>query len=297
MARLIRPSSIAAALLGAALALAPSPGTAAGAPGVAATRPTAGVEGPGAVRVAIDGASVRVEVRAASPVEVLRILGRLSGVPVTVEGALPGNITRAFGADSLEEAVREVVRGYSAALVFGHAEQDRGGRPSDIRIIALGNAPPVPEPSTPGPPEPGVRPEAVRAGPAPAPVDSAPDPTRALLEDGDPVARARAAAALGEPGAPPSARSLLAALSDPSPMVRTQAIRALGRADPEAAAPDLRAILAGDPDPEVRRAAARALERLAGPEAPTPSGAAGGPDTPLGREAVEAFVQALRSRP
>jgi hypothetical protein len=111
-------------------------------PGVAST-----------IQVLTDRGGLHVDVREARPADVLQTLGARTGVAVTVEGELPGRLTRAFTVASVEAAVREVVRGYPTVLVF---EPDRA-----IRVIALGTAPGEGPPAAPSPtgiappPEPG----------------------------------------------------------------------------------------------------------------------------------------------
>jgi hypothetical protein len=183
--------------------------------GTAGASETAELRSDGAIRVVMDGARVRVEVRDARPADVLRTLGIRSRVPVTVDGELPGRITREFSAVSLEDAVREVVRGYSAALVFGSTVEGHGARLSDVRIIARGNGPSSGEP----------------ASPAHAPAATRRDAARPI--------------ALAELGTLRAASPLRAALEDPSRMVRTQAVPALGGTDDEPD-PDFRRIAARD---------------------------------------------------
>jgi HEAT repeat protein len=57
------------------------------------------------------------------------------------------------------------------------------------------------------------------------------------------------------------------ALRDPAPSVRCQAVTALLRVQREAAARGLRGFLESDPDPRIRRIAARALGSLRAEEA------------------------------
>ena len=114
----------------------------------------------------------------------LQTLGARAGVAVTVEGELPGRLTRVFTVASVEAAVREVVRGYPAVLVF---EPDRA-----IRVIALGPAPGDGAPASPSPT--GAAAQSA-AGQAPAAPDETapgadPDPVRA--EDEAPHHRGRA---------------------------------------------------------------------------------------------------------
>src|SRR5262245_4882974 len=74
--------------------------------------PPAQARADGTIRVLTDRGGLRIEAREARPADVLRALGARTGVAVTVEGELPGRITRAFTAASVEDAVREVIRGY-----------------------------------------------------------------------------------------------------------------------------------------------------------------------------------------
>lgn len=117
-----------------------------------------------------------------------------------------------------------------------------------------------------------------------------------LVEDGDAVVRARAAIALGELGTLRAARPLMAALDDPSPLVRMQALRTLGRTDPEAAVPEVGAVLVNDPDPDVRRVAARTLGRVGSSEAHAAlESAAGESEEPVRREITEALARSTRN--
>ena len=107
------------------------------------------------IQVLTDRGGLHVDVREARPADVLQTLGARAGVAVTVEGELPGRITRVFTVASVEAAVREVVRGYQAVLVF---ENDRA-----IRVIALGNAPVDGAPASPSPTVVAAQPEAGQA--------------------------------------------------------------------------------------------------------------------------------------
>jgi hypothetical protein len=165
------------------------------------------------IHVLTDGGGLRVEVREARPADVLQTLGARTGVAVTVEGELPGRITRAFTTASVEDAVREVVRGYPTALVF---ESDRA-----IRVIALGNAPADGRPASPAPTVIATQP----AGPAPAATDeTAPgaDPDQVLAEDDGPHHRGRAP----DDSAPAVRRQ---AMGDREPTARQGAIQAPGQ--------------------------------------------------------------------
>jgi hypothetical protein len=127
------------------------------------------------IRVLTDRAGLRVECREARPADVLRALGARTGVTVTVEGELPGRITRAFTVASVEDAVREVIRGYPTALVF---ENDRA-----IRVIALGSAPGDGAPASPPPTATTTPPGAGQARAAADETAPGADPDPVLTED------------------------------------------------------------------------------------------------------------------
>ena len=172
------------------------------------------------IQVLRDSGGLHVEVREARPADVLRTLGARTGVAVTVEGELPGRLTRAFTVASVEAAVREVVRGYPTALVF---EPDRA-----IRVIALGTAPGDGAPASPSPAGLAAPPE---AGPAPAATPETapgadPDPVRAE-DDG----RDHGRRTLGD--STPAGRRPVP--GDPDPAARQAAAPAPGPRDAHAA--------------------------------------------------------------
>ena len=177
------------------------------------------------IHVLTDRGGLHVEVREARPADVLQTLGARTGVAVTVEGELPGRITRAFTVASVEDAVREVVRGYPTALVF---ENDRA-----IRVITRGNAPVDGAPASPSPTVIATQPEAGHAHAATDETAPGTDPDQVLAEDDGRHHRGRA---LGD-SAPAVRRQ---AIGDPHPTARQAAIQAPGQreADRAHAAPD-----------------------------------------------------------
>ena len=169
------------------------------------------------IQVLTDRGGLHVDVREARPADVLQTLGARAGVAVTVEGELPGRITRVFTVASVEAAVREVVRGYQAVLVF---ENDRA-----IRVIALGNAPVDGAPASPSPTVVATQPAAGQAHAATDETAPGADPDQVRAEDDAPHHRGRA-------------------LGDSTPAVRRQTT-----GDPDPAAPQ-----AGAPAPGPRDA-------------------------------------------
>ncbi|HHI71631.1 MAG TPA: hypothetical protein ENJ91_11555, partial [Rhodobacteraceae bacterium] len=80
-----------------------------------------------------------------------------------------------------------------------------------------------------------------------------------ILADGIDVHRCAAARALGNMGMPESAEPLIQALLDEDPDVRTDAAEALGKIGDPQAGEKLMENLQGDPDPDVKLAAIKAL--------------------------------------
>lgn len=236
---------------GSAQTLRPRPAPPAAQPSVAST-----------IQVLREAGGLHVEVREARPADVLQTLGARAGVAVTLEGELPGRITRAFTVASVEAAVREVIRGYPTALVF---EPDRA-----IRVIALRPAPGDGAPASPAPTGAAAQSE---AGPAPAAPDEpapAADPDPGRAEDEAPHHRGRALGA-----APPAVRR--PPPGDPDPAAPPAEAPAAGPRDAGRAhaAPDPAG--AGRP-PASRAALMETLMRVMRPSAIAP-----GPPRPDGR--------------
>lgn len=86
--------------------------------------------------------------------------------------------------------------------------------------------------------------------------------SRLLSDSPDARVRARAVMALGAVKTAQAAAALRTALGDSAPSVRIQAAYALRRSRGTAAIPLLAQVATNDPDPQVRRAVARALSAL-----------------------------------
>jgi hypothetical protein len=168
------------------------------------------------IQVLTDRGGLHVDVREARPADVLQTLGARAGVAVTVEGELPGRITRAFTVASVEAAVREVVRGYPTVLVF---ENDRA-----IRVIARGNAPVDGAPASPSPTVVAAQLEAGQAHAATDETAAGADPDQVLAEDEAPPHRGRA---LGDS----TSAVRRQATGDPDPAARQATAQAPGPRD------------------------------------------------------------------
>ncbi|MEV8017212.1 HEAT repeat domain-containing protein [Streptomyces sp. NPDC086554] len=102
--------------------------------------------------------------------------------------------------------------------------------------------------------------------------------------------RARALHALGLVGARESLPVVLAAVRDPSSAVRLQAAQALGAFPGTEAAEALGAVVAGDTDRDVARAAVRALGRIGAPAAPVLTSLAQRPRQDVVNELITALA-------
>ena len=80
-----------------------------------------------------------------------------------------------------------------------------------------------------------------------------------LSQDEDPMIRRIAAIGLGKTGGEAALEALYAAVQDEDPSVRRRVIQGLGKKKDERAVEALREVMLGDPDAEMRRAAARSL--------------------------------------
>ncbi|WP_197356066.1 HEAT repeat domain-containing protein, partial [Streptomyces clavuligerus] len=116
-------------------------------------------------------------------------------------------------------------------------------------------------------------------------------------DTGEPgTVRARAVRALGLIGAAGALPVVLAAARDPRGVVRARAAQALGAFAVPEAAEALGALAAGDADPDVARAAARALGRIGAPALPVLGGLAARP-RPDGGPLMDDVVDALAECP
>ncbi len=94
----------------------------------------------------------------------------------------------------------------------------------------------------------------------------------------DPRVRAKAAMALGRVRTKDAASVLLSALKDANPAVRVAAATSLARTGNRNALAALKTLQQRDPDPDVRQAAARSVQKLQPPAARSPSAAADRPE-------------------
>jgi len=226
-----------------------------------------------------------VRLREAPLDAVLRAIGEEAGFRVVVKGGLDNPVTWSFTNVPLDKALRRLLQNTNSVLIHGSARDGGTGRlvavhawPSlgpealntarlarTIRSDKTGAAmrPPL------GGPDANrqdrllaVRHLAKRPG-----ARAAKDLALALSEDEDAVVRRVAAIGLGKVGGEPALAGLTAALDDEDKWVRRRAIQGLGRIGGEAAARALGQTLVNDPEPEVRKAAARSLGRMRSEEA------------------------------
>lgn len=224
---------------------------------------------PGAFTLAFEDG--RVTLRAnETPLEVLiRAVAVRAGATTRIEGDLSGPVTVAISGAPVMEAVSRLAgdRNWAAQYATGEA-----GEPRLAEIWILGSAPPrtvvtLRTDATP-PPSDEERERAAdllrRARPG---GDAAAEASLADLLDTDesPFVRSRAAMGLGALSSERSAPALEAALDDPNGSVRMQAVNALAAIDGARATAALGEVLLHEPDRMQRIRAAWALSKRDGP--------------------------------
>jgi HEAT repeat protein len=88
-------------------------------------------------------------------------------------------------------------------------------------------------------------------------------------DDPSPVVRNQALAALGQVGAKEALAPLTRALADQAPSVRVQALQGIKNLKGAGAIMDLQAMASSDADPTVRKQAVRLLSEMQSPEVPS----------------------------
>lgn len=212
--------------------------------------------------VELTGGRLTVDARDVPLPDLLGLVARRASFRLTFARAPIETVTAAFSDVPLDEAVRRLLRGHSFVLVY---EADQ--RLSEVRLVGPDGAATlsVADRRHAGPGESAERAAEIAAPtPVPAAAPVHPTPTvrelaRTVAEDEDAAVRARATAALAALGGADAISALRTALEDAAAIVRVHAVHALSRAERAAAIPVLSAVLAGDRDPQVRLAAARAL--------------------------------------
>lgn len=231
--------------------------------------------------VAIAGGTLTVDLHHAELESVLREIATRAAFDLKTSGQL-GRVTATFTGVPLEEGLRRLAPEHELMLVYRAPSGGAAASLVGVRVFA------------------GTRPNDPRSAAA----DLA--EIRGLLRSGgsqegaarladllgapDSTVRARAAAALGTVGGMNAEAPLTAALSDQAAEVRVQAVNALRRVAGARAIPALQGLLVRDPDPAVRRAAARTLGMLR--EAPATSAltaAAADPDASVRQEVARAL--------
>jgi hypothetical protein len=240
---------------------------------LAATAGTAIASGPAPLDVSVGHGELTVDVQDVPLAEVLQAVAERAGVRVTVRGDFSTSITESFQGLPLEEGIRRLARGHSVAVTYTGP-----GAVAGIWVVARSSAPDVPAAigNTPVPPSQGPA-EAFQKLPddlsgVPALVHEARRKSEAAVaelavisaSEADPVIRRQAVAALGRLKGPDVEPALTAALADNDTDVRLRAVRGLRGSGTGTSVQSLAAVLAGDVDPLVRLAALDALTSLPG---------------------------------
>jgi hypothetical protein len=197
--------------------------------------------------------------------DLLAQVAERANVRVTFERPPTETVTTAFSGLPVDEALRRLLRGHSFVLVY-----EAGQRVSELRVVGPngGSAATATVRGPPGQPaahggDPSARPPDVPVGR----VTPVRELVKSVLQDEEATVRARSTAALAAAGGAEAVAALRKALEDDAGVVRVHAVGALSRVERRAAIPVLSRVLAGDPDPQVRLAAARALSSMPTPDA------------------------------
>ena len=230
--------------------------------------------------VVVENGKLTVDLQHADLESVLREIATRAVFDLRMSGQL-GRVTATFAGVSLEEGLRRLAPEHELMLVYRAPSGGAAASLVEVRVFA------------------GTRPDDPRSAAA----DLA--EIRRLLRSGgqegtarladllgapDSTVRTRAATALGRVGGMNAEAPLTAALSDQVAEVRLQAVDALRRVAGARAIPALQGLLLRDPDPGVRRAAARTLGMLREPPATSAlTAAAADPDASVRQEVARAL--------
>lgn len=202
---------------------------------LAATSGTAAaeeIEGP-AIDVRVADGSLMVDVHDAPLADVLRAIGDRAHVDVTVSGRLDNRVTRSFVSPSVEDAVRQLARGYSTVWTYAPSLAAPGAQKLTRLVVIASTAP------------------------APAVPISTQERAIRLLRIRE-LGRRLDRAAMSE---------LERFSRDADALVRMEALRTLRRAQGDAATSSIVNALRADPDSRVRSTAAFLLTGLRSDEA------------------------------
>lgn len=216
------------------------------------------------VLLSIRGDRLSVTLRQVPVGDVLAELARLTGIQVSVEGAVATEMVSAeFTHLPLEEGLKRVLQGKKYALTYADESHGKLGGLKVVAILVLATRV---EPKTSGPAS------EVATGPKPRL-----DISEGFLES-----------KIGDRSAP---TSLLSATRDADPRVRRAAVKALADSGDESAVHALGQLLNSDSDKKVRRAAIEALADIGSPQALHALGRAlKDRDVVVQRNAAEAIV-------
>jgi hypothetical protein len=251
------------------------------------------------INVGVERGLLQLDVRNAPLADVLRVIGEQAGLSVTVRGDINTVVTESFIGVPLDEGITRLVRGHSFALFYAPSPDEAEvelltgiwvidaslvgqlrtaeGKPYPVELRAARN-PRDPDSYFPdkskaedwvsqdlGGPERSIRLRAVeelRRRASRGDETAVSTLAQALAEHTDPFVRRRAATALGLVEGEESRGALKMALRDQYSSVRIRAVRGLKRLGGEMASRSLGEVLIDDPDPLVRRIAARAMAAL-----------------------------------
>ena len=201
--------------------------------------------------VVVEERKLTVDLHHAELESVLREIAEHAAFDLRTSGQL-GRVTATFAGLSLEEALRRLAPDHELMLVYRAAAGRDEPSLVEVRVFA-GSNPDDPRRAAADLAEIN---QLLRGGRGQGGTARLADLLGATAST---AVRTRAALALGQIGGPGAEAALTGALNDPAAEVRVQAVHALRRVAGARAIPALQGLLLRDPDPPVRRAAARTL--------------------------------------
>lgn len=219
------------------------------------------------IEVAVKQGRLTVNLRDAPLDDVFQAVGKAAGIAIRLRGDPTAPVTNSFADIPLEEGIRKLLHGYSYTLATGDAE---GSKSLEIAVIAASRVEPSGKAGEVSPPD-DRRDKSQRMRELARRKDAAAIAELSGLaqDDPSPVVRRQAIAALGQLGGPETLAPLTRALADQASSVRVQALQGMKNLKGTAAIADLQAMAGSDPDPTVRKQAVRLLSEIQSPEVPS----------------------------
>ena len=241
---------------------------------------------PSSIEVVVDQGRLTISVQDAPLDEVLQAVGDESGIAIETRGDLAASITISFADVPLYEGIRRLLRGHSYML-SGDVDQSRRIEISVLTSYRTEAPAGTGKVATPGDERGKLQRIRELAGRKDA--EAIAFLTRLAGGDPSPIVRSQAVAALGRLRIEEASAPVALALTDPSAAVRIQALRGVKTLKGADALQELQSIAGYDPNPVVRRQAVRLMSDIQNPQVSwLLKQAAADPDAKVSQEAKRA---------